>query len=697
MKKSTVFLFVIVSIMTACNSLDSNPFIKEWSTPYGIPPFSEIETRHYLPAFKEGMRRQNEEIKAIVTDSSAPDFANTIEALDRSGSLLRKVSNVFFTLVQNETNKKMNYLAEKMSPLLSEHTDNIYLNAGLFKRVKVLYEKMDSLGLNTEQQRLLDKTYRAFIRSGALLDEAGQKRFREINAALSLLELKFSDNVLAETNAFKLILTSKEELAGLPDDVLEAALETGKEFNMDGKWVFTLQKPSLIPFLQFSTRRDLREKLFNAYINRGDNGNDNDNKDIVVKIVNLRLERANLLGFKHHAAYQLDENMANTEEIVRTFLGKIWEKGQKRAKLEVAEMQRLIVAEGDSFTLKPWDWWYYSEKIRKANYNLDEATLKPYFQLSSVRQGVFDVANRLYGIRFEPLDSMPVYHPDVEVFKVVDKEGSYLGLFMTDYYPRPGKRAGAWMGNFAEQCIINGIDNRPIIYNVGNFTKPTADAPSLLNQDEVETLFHEFGHALHGLLTRCNYVSLSGTSVCHDFVELPSQIMENWAMHPDVLRLYAKHYKTGEVIPDSLIEKIATSSTFNQGFMTTELVAAALLDMDWHTLKTPTSIDANAFEANSMNMIGLIDEIVPRYRSTFFNHIFSGGYDAGYYAYLWAEVLDADAFDFFEKNGLFDQKTASSFRSLILEKGDTEDPMVLYKRFRGTDPDPDAFFKRRGL
>ncbi len=683
--------------MTACNSLDNNPFIKEWSTPYGIPPFAEIKTSHYLPAFKEGMRRQNEEINAIVADTATPDFSNTIVALDRSGSLLRKVSNVFFTLVENETNDKMNDLAEKVSPLLSEHSDNIYLNEGLFGRVKVLYAKIDSLGLNREQQRLLDKTYRAFVRSGALLDATGKERLREINKELSLLELKFSDNVLAETNAFKLILTSKEELAGLPDDVVEAAFETGKEENEEGKWVFTLQKPSLIPFLQFSERRDLREKLFNAYINRGDNDNSNDNKKIITNLVNLRLERANLLGFKHHAAFQLDENMANTEEIVRNFLGKIWDKGLTRAKTEVVDMQRLIVEEGDTFKLKPWDWWYYAEKIRKARYDLDEASFKPYFQLSSVRQGAFDVAEKLYGIRFEPLKDMPVYHPDVEVFKVLDKDGSYLGIYMTDYFPRPGKRAGAWMGNFADQYRVDGKDFRPVIYNVGNFTKPTADAPSLLNQDEVETLFHEFGHALHGLLTRCEYVSLSGTNVCHDFVELPSQIMENWAMHPDVLRLYAKHYKTGEVIPDSLIEKISKSSTFNQGFMTTELVAAALLDMDWHSVTASTSTDVRQFEQQAMKTIGLIDEIVPRYRSTFFNHAFSGGYDAGYYAYLWAEVLDADAFDLFEKKGLFDTQTAALFRNMILEKGDTEDPMVLYKRFRGAEPDPEALIRRRGL
>lgn len=683
--------------MTACTSIDKNPFIQEWTTPYGIPPFSEVKTSHYLPAFKEGIHRQNEEVKAIVSNSEDPDFFNTIEALDRSGSLLRKVSNVFFTLVQNETNEKMNKLASKFSPMLSEHSDNMYLNETLFKRVNAVYEKRESLTLNAEQQRLLNKTYRSFVRSGALLNKAGKQRLREINKELSILELNFGDNVLAETNAYQLVLTTNDELAGLPEDVVTAANEAGKEAGMEGKWVFTLHKPSLIPFLQFSERRDLREKLFLAYINRGDNDNGNDNKKNIEQLVNLRLERANLLGFENHAAFQLDENMANTEEIVRAFLTKIWDKGLSCAKSEITDMQQLIAAEGDTFKLKPWDWWYYAERIRKARYDLDESAIKPYFQLSAVRQGAFDVANKLYGISFEPLEGMPVYHPDVEVFKVVDKDGSYLGIFMTDYYPRPGKRAGAWMGNFSEQYIMDGNDIRPVVYNVGNFSKPTANAPSLLNQDEVETLFHEFGHALHGLLTRCQYIGMSGTNVSHDFVELPSQIMENWCMHPDVLRMYAKHYKTGEVIPDNLIENISKSATFNQGFMTTELVAAALLDMDWHTLESPLSTDVRSFEQASMKAIGLVEEIVPRYRSTFYNHIFSGGYDAGYYAYLWAEVLDSDAFDLFEKKGLYDQSTAAAFRSLILEKGDSEDPMVLYKQFRGAEPDPEALIRRRGL
>jgi peptidyl-dipeptidase Dcp len=500
--------------------------------------------------------------------------------------------------------------------------------------------------------------YRTFVRSGASLNATDQARLRDINKELSLLTLKFSDNVLNETNAFKLVIDNETDLAGLPLSSIEAAAKSAEEADMEGKWLFTTQKPSMIPFLQFSEKRNLREQLFKAYINRGDNDNENDNKDVVKKLVNYRIERANLLGYPCHAAYVLEENMAKTPEAVMTFLNSIWGKGLNRAKQEIADMQQLIIAEGDTFRLQAWDWWYYSEKVRKARFNLDESELKPYFKLENVRQGAFDVANKLYGLQFKPLDSIPVYHPDVEVFEVLDADGSHLGIYMTDYFPRPGKRAGAWMGNFGEQYVLNGKDIRPIVYNVGNFTKPTADEPSLLNQDEVETLFHEFGHALHGLLSRCQYVSSSGTNVYRDFVELPSQIMENWAMHPDVLKMYAKHYQTGAAMPDELIAKLTKSATFNQGFITTELIAAALLDM---------------------------------------NHIFSGGYSSGYYAYLWAEVLDADAFNAFEQHGIFDAATATAFRKNILERGDTEDPMVLYKRFRGAEPDPAALIRRRGL
>jgi len=607
------------------------------------------------------------------------------------------VSSVFFALTESETNDELNDIAEKITPVLSEHSDNIYLNAKLFARVKTLYEKMASLNLSREQQRLLEKDYKNFVRSGASLNAKEQSRLREINKELSLLTLNFSDNVLKETNAFRLVIDNKADLAGLPQSSIDAAAENAKLANLDGKWLFTLHIPCLVPFLQYADNRDLREKMFKAYIHKGDNDNSNDNKDNINKIVNDRIERANLLGYPTHAAYVLDENMAKNTETVMPFLDSIWKRGLAQAKKEVIDMQKIIQAEGGTQKLEAWDWWYYSEKVRKARFNLDESETKPYFKLENVRQGAFTVANKLYGIQFKQVYNVPVYNPDVEVFDVLDADGSHLGLFYSDYFPRAGKRSGAWMGNFGESYVQNGKEVRPFVYNVGNFTKPTADAPSLLNEDEVKTLFHEFGHGLHGLLTKCKYISTSGSNVARDFVELPSQIMENWAMHPEVLRLYAKHYQTGEIIPDSLIEKIQKAGTFNQGFMTTELVAAALLDMDWHTQTQKQSFDVRAFEKASMDSIGLIDEIVPRYRSTFFNHIFSGGYSAGYYAYLWAEVLDADAFEAFVEKGIFDKETATSFRQNILERGFSEDPMVLYRKFRGANPNPEALLKRRGL
>jgi peptidyl-dipeptidase Dcp len=478
---------------------------------------------------------------------------------------------------------------------------------------------------------------------------------------------------------------------------VDAAAESAREAGLDGKWVFTLDKPSLIPFLQYAENRSLREKMFMAYINRGGNNNENDNKEVINRIVNARIERAKLLGYPNHAAFVLDENMAKNTQTVMPFLEKIWTRAQAQARKEVADMQEIIRSEGGGFKLQAWDWWFYSEKVRKARFNLDESELKPYFKLENVRQGAFTVANKLYGIQFRPVNNIPVYNPDVEVFDVLDADGSHLGLFYSDYFPRAGKRAGAWMGNLGEAYVKDGKEVRPLVCNVCNFTKPTADAPSLLNEDEVETLFHEFGHGLHGLLTKCHYISSGGTNVARDFVELPSQVMENWSMHPEVLKLYAQHYQTGEIIPDSLIEKIRKAGTFNQGFMTTELVSAALLDMDWHMQTDKKNFDVAAFEKASMDSIGLIDEIVPRYRSTFFNHIFSGGYSAGYYAYLWAEVLDADAFEAFVEKGIFDKATATSFRKNILERGDSEDPMVLYRKFRGADPNPEALLKRRGL
>ena len=694
------YLFIILSLFsmaTFAAENAENPFFSTYDTPYGAPPFDKIQVEHYMPAFLEGLKRQNKEIEKIASYSAAPTFDNTIVALDFSGELLRNVSQVFFSLTECETNDQMNAIAEEITPLLSEHQDNIYLNANLFSRIKSLHEKKASLNLTREQERLLDDYYKNFVRSGASLNMVDQARLREINKELSLLTLKFSDNVLNENNSYSLVIDNMVDLAGLPQSVIDAAAETAKSVGLTSQWMFTLHKPSIIPFLQYAYNRDLREKMYKAYINKGDNDDKNDNKAIVNKLVNYRIERAKLLGYPNHAAYVLDENMAKNPETVMTFLEKIWTRGLAQAKKEVSDMQEMINAEGKNFKLEAWDWWYYSEKVRMARFNLDESETRPYFKLENVRQGAFTVANKLYGIQFKKVNVVPVYHPDVEVFEVLDADSSYLGLFYSDYFPRAGKRSGAWMGNFGESYVRNGKEIRPFIYNVGNFTKPTADTPSLLNEDEVKTLFHEFGHALHGLLTKCNYISSSGTNVYRDFVELPSQIMENWAMHPEVLKLYARHYQTGEIIPDSLIEKIKKAETFNQGFMTTELVAAALLDMDWHTQTDKQDFNVSAFESAHMDSVGLIDEITPRYRSTFFNHIFSGDYSAGYYAYLWAEVLDADAFEAFVEKGIFDKTTATSFRKNILERGNSEDPMILYRRFRGSNPNPEALLKRRGL
>jgi len=697
MKPYLSIIFSLLSMATFATNNTDNPFFSKYETPYGAPPFDKIKIEHYMPAFMEGIKQQNEEIQTIVSRKTAPTFENTIAALDFSGELLRKVGGVFFALSECETNDKMDAIAEKITPILSDHQDNIYLNAKLFSRVKALYEKRSTLKLNPEQKRLLEDDYKNFVRSGASLNATDQARLREINKELSVLTLKFSDNVLKENNSFKLVLDQQSDLAGLPKSVVDAASETAKAAGLEGKWMFTLRIPSIIPFLQYSDNRALREKMYKAYINKGDNDNAFDNKNIVNKIVNYRIERAKLLGFPSHAAYVLDENMAKKPETVMPFLQGIWERGQAQAKKEVADMQEMIKAEGQDFKLEAWDWWYYSEKVRKAKFNLDDSETKPYFKLENVRQGAFTVANKLYGIQFKKVNNVPVYNPDVEVFEVLDADGSYLGLFYSDYFPRAGKRSGAWMSNFGESYVLHGKEVRPFVYNIGNFTKPTADEPSLLNEDEVKTLFHEFGHGLHGLLTKCHYIATSGTNVARDFVELPSQIMENWAMNPEVLKLYAKHYQTGEIIPDSLIAKIQKAGTFNQGFMTTELVAAAILDMDWHMQTEKQDFDVRNFERSHMEAIGLIPEIAPRYRSTFFNHIFSGGYSAGYYAYLWAEVLDADAFEAFMEKGIFDKATATSFRKNVLERGNSEDPMVLYRKFRGSEPNPEALLKRRGL
>lgn len=677
----------------------SNPFFTEFKTPFGVPPFDRIKPEHFMPAFDKGIADQKAEIEAIVKNREAPTFANTLEALDRSGALLKRVGAVFSNLNSSNTNDQLQHIAKDVAPKLAKQADDISLDAGLFARVKSVYEGRDKLGLNAEQGRLLEKTYREFVRGGANLAPDKQARFRRINEELSVLTVKFGENILKENSAFELVIDKDMDLAGLPPAVVAGAAETAKDRGKPGKWVFTLAKPSLIPFLQYSERRDLREKMFKAYIMRGNNGNELDNKANAVKIAALRVERANLLGYRTHADYVLEENMAKTPEAVYALLGKIWKPAVARAKAEAAEMQAMIDRQGRGFKLQPWDWWYYAERVRKAKYDLDDSALRPYFELENVRNGAYEVAHKLYGITFTERTDIPKYQADVRVFEVKDADGSHLGILYVDYYPRPNKEGGAWMSNYREQSIRNGVDVRPVIVNNGNFSKPMGGEPALISFEEATTLFHEFGHALQGLLSKCTYESLSGTNVRGDFVELCSQFMENWATDPAVLKMYAKHYKTGAPIPDALIEKINKSKFFNQGFETVEYVAACYLDMDWHSLTEPKEVDPLAFEADSMARIGLIPEIVSRYRTTYFNHIFSSGigYSAGYYSYIWAAVLDSDAFEAFKETSLFDHATATSFRTNILEKGDTEDPMVLYKRFRGREPRIEPLLKKRGL
>lgn len=672
-------------------------FMTEYDTPFGMPPFDQIEFEDFKPAFLEGIEQEDKEIEAIANNPEAPTFENTIVAMDKTGEVLRRVSRVFYGLRGAETNDSIQALAKELSPLLSEHSDNINLNEQLFNRVKTLHDDTTGMNLTTEQYRLLDTYYKGFVRSGSLLNDEQKERLRELNKELSALTLQFGSNLLDETNDFKLVIDNEADLAGLPEGVITAAAEAAKSQGEEGKWVFGLQKPSWLPFLQYSEKRELREKLYKAMYNRGDNDNEKDNKEIIKSIVNLRVEKAQLLGYDSHAHFILEENMAKNPENVYKLLNEVWDYALPQAKKEAAELQALIDAEGGNFKLASWDWWYYTEKLRQQKYALNEEEVKPYFKMENVREGVFEVANRLYGLSFKKLENVPIYHPEVEAYEVLDADGSHLSVFYTDYFPRQGKNAGAWMSSFRSQQVKDEVNIRPLIYNVGNFTRPTGNTPALLTLDEVETLFHEFGHALHGMLSNVNYLSLSGTSVSRDFVELPSQIMEHWAFHPEVLKLYAKHYETGEVIPDELIEKINAASTFNMGFVTTEFVAAALLDMEYHTLTETGTIDVNAFEEQAMKKIGLIDEIIPRYRSTYFSHIFSGGYSAGYYAYLWAEVLDADAFQAFEENGIFNQETAGLFREHILSKGNSDDPMELYKRFRGAEPNPIYLLKNRGF
>ena len=618
--------------------------------------------------------------------------------MEYSGSLLDKVSRVFNAMTDAMTNDELQAINKEVSPMLSKHNDDIYLNPELFERVKAVYDQREQLELNKEQEKLLEEHYKDFVRGGANLPEDKKEEFREINKKLALLSIEFGDNVLKETNKFELVL-EKSDLDGLTEDVITMGSEEAKARGYEGKYVYTIQRTSMYPFLTYSTRRDLREKLYKGYINKGDNNDSLDNKNIVSEMVNLRLKKANLLGYPTYANFVLEDQMAKNPEAVYELLNKLWDPALKVAKRERDDMQKMIYDEGNDFDLKAWDWWYYSEKVKKAKYDLDEAELRPYFELTNVIKGAFDLATRLWGITFEERTDIPKYHPEVKTFEVKDRDGSHIAILYTDYFPRKSKKGGAWMNPFKKQYIDrNGKFIHPIIYNVGNFTKPTADKPALISVDNVEALFHEFGHALHGMLSNVTYESLSGTSTPRDFVEFPSQIMENWCMHPDVLKNYAFHYETGEPIPDELIQKIKNSAKFNQGFKTVEYLAASFLDMDWHTIKEPVEKDVNKFENESMDKIGLIDEIAPRYRSTYFSHIFSDEYSAGYYSYIWAEVLDADAFRAFEETGdVYNSTLAEKYRKYILSTGGTDDAMELYKKFRGREPEIEPLLEKRGL
>ncbi|WP_144208795.1 M3 family metallopeptidase [Shewanella donghaensis] len=675
----------------------NNPFFKPYDTFMEIPDFDKIRDEHYLPAFKAGIAAREAEINAITANPDAATFANTIEAMEYSGTLLTKVASVFYNLTGANTNPALQEISKQVSPMLSSASDDIYLNDKLFKRVKVVHEQADKYNLDTAQTKLLEDTYKRFTRGGANLSAEDKSTLRALNEQIGKLNLEFGDNLLAETNAFELVIDKEADLAGLPQDVIDTAAATATKRGHEGKWVFTTSRPSITPFLTYAENRELRENIYKGYIERANNDNANDNKKNLAKIASLRSEKAKLMGYKTHAHFVLEERTAKTPENVYGLLDKVWPAALAQANAEVADMQELIDSQNGGFKLQAWDWWYYSDQIRVAKYSFNEQQTRPYFSLESTLEGVFYTANRLFGITVKERTDLPKYHPDVRTWEVHDKDGSLLAIFMGDYYVRDSKRGGAWMNAYRSQYKMNGVESKPIIVNVLNYPRPTGDEPSLLTFDEASTLFHEFGHALHGMLSDVKYASQSGTSVPRDYVEFPSQVMENWMTQPEVLAQFAKHYQTGEVIPTELVKKIQAASKFNQGFATVEYMAATKLDLDWHTLTDSKLRDAAKFEAESLMNMGLIEEIAPRYRSTYFSHIFAGGYSAGYYSYLWSDILGADAFEAFKENGIFDPATAQSFRDNILSQGGSADPMQLYRQFRGKDAGIEPLLRSRGL
>ena len=706
MMKTLLYAAGLAVVMGACSSQGKggsesgpagNPFFSEYTTPYGVPPFDEIKVEHYKPALERAMEENKKEIEAIVNNPEPPTFENTIVALDQSGELLSKVMYAFSGQASVNTTEEIQALEQEIYPLLSKHSDDINLNPDLFARVKAVYENQEGMNLDKEQKKLLELTYKSFVRSGANLSEENQAKLRELNERISVLQLTFGQNSLRETNAFELVIDREADLSGLPADVIANAAQTAKDKGMEGKWVFTLHNPSVMPFLQYADNRALREQIFKAYTNRGNNNNENDNKEVVKNLVAARLEKAKLMGYEDYAAYVLEENMAKDEKSVYDLLDRVWTPALAKAKEELADINAEIRKEGGDFEAEGWDWRYYFDKAKKAKFNLDENELRPYFELSRVRDGIFYVANRLYGVTFTEIKDIPKPDPDALAFECKDKDGTYLGLLYMDFFTRPGKGGGAWCGGYRSQTYKDGKRLGPIVTTVFNFSKPVEGQPALLTADETKTVFHEFGHALHSLFGDVRYYGVS--DVPRDFVELPSQVDEHWAFEPEVLKVYAKHYETGEVIPQELVDKLVKSGEYGQGFATTEYLAASLLDMDYHVLKEiPADLDIERFEAESMSRRGLIKQIPPRYRTTYFGHTMEGGYTAGYYSYIWAEVLDADAFEAYKETGdIFNQEVADKFRKYVLTPGCIDDAMDMYVHFRGKRPSIDPLLKNRGL
>ena len=701
--KRTFMAAGLAVILSACGSTDKsettveNPFLTEFTTPFGVPPFDKITLADYKPAFLQGMEEQKQEIDAILRQRSRPDFENTIAALDQSGKLLRRVSSVFYGQNSVNTNDEMQALSRELSPLLSKHSDDISLNPALFARVKEVYDHQDEFGLDEEQKKLLEETYKDFVRGGANLPVEKQEKLRELNSAISMLQLTFSQNMLKETNDFRLVVDDKDDLSGLPESLIANAAKAAKTAGMEGKWIFTLHNPSVMPFLQYANNRALREKIFNGYINRGNNGNEADNKKVVCDLISLRLEKAKLMGYDDYASFVLEDRMAKSSDKVYALLDEVWMPALAKAKEELADINAEIKKEGANFKAEGWDWRYYFEKAKKAKFDLDENQVRPYLKLDNVRDGVFYVANKLYGISFTPLRDIPLPHPEAQAFECKDKNGTHLGILYFDFFPRASKRGGAWCGTYRSQTYKDGKRVAPIVTIVCNFSQPAEGQPALLSADEAETLFHEFGHGLHNLFKDVHYYGVSG--VPRDFVELPSQIMEHWAFEPEVLKVYAKHYQTGEPIPAGLVDKLDKSAKYGQGFATTEYLAASLLDMDFHVLKKNNEVaDVVQFEKKVLSERGLLEQIPPRYRTTYFNHTMGGGYTAGYYSYIWAEVLDADAYEAFKETGdIFNPDMAAKFRTYVLTPGGINDAMDMYKNFRGNEPGTEPLLKNRGL